>query len=168
MTTETTTGAPAGYATVTPWVIVDGAADFIRWVTAVFGAEERFPPVYADDTETRIAHAEVQVGDSVLMVFDRGDDWVATPTHLNLYVPDCDATHHRALGAGAEEVTPLATTAWGDRGSRIRDPFGNLWWVQTHLEDLDDAEIERRMAEPAYVDAMERFADTLDDALRRP
>ena len=151
MTTDrTASAAPDDYATITPWVIADGAADFIRFAQEVFDAQERFPPVYADEGETQIAHAQVQLGDSVLMVFDRNEGWAPTPTFLNIYVEDCDATHERALRAGAVEVTPLSTSAWGDRGSRIRDPFGNLWWVQSRVEDVAEDMIEARMAEAHY------------------
>jgi PhnB protein len=161
-------GVPEGYATITPWVIADGAAAFIEFARTVFGAEERFPPVYADEAGTHIAHAEVQIGGSVVMVFDRNPGWVPTPTFLNLYVPDCDATHRRALAAGAVEITPLSTNAWGDRGSRIRDPFGNLWWIQTRLEEVPGDEIERRMSEPRYLEDLEVAERTLDDALKGP
>ena len=158
---------PEGYATITPWVITDDTIAFIDFVCTVFGAQERFPPVYADESETRIAHAEVQIGDSVLMLFDRDKNWMLTPAFLNIYVEDCDAAHARAIAAGAVEVTPLSTNAWGDRGSRIRDPFGNLWWIQTHVEDVPEEEIERRMSEPHYVDDLSVSTETLNREMRR-
>ena len=75
--------------------------------------------------------------------------------------------HTQALAAGATEITPLFTNAWGDRMGRIRDPFGNIWWVQTHIEDVDEAEMIRRMGDPAYKDGTRRAQQTLDDELRR-
>ncbi len=74
--------------------------------------------------------------------------------------------HQKALDAGAFEVTALSTNAWGDRGSRIRDPFGNIWWIQTHLEDVDEAEIEKRMGEQKYLDEMVVAQETLDREMR--
>lgn len=72
----------------------------------------------------------------------------------------------RALEAGATEITELSTNAWGDRGSRIRDPFGNIWWIQTHVEDVGDEEIARRMGEKQYRDDMMTSSETLDEALQ--
>lgn len=158
---------PAGYATVTPWVITDDTVAFIDFLRDVFGAAVRVPPVYADGSRTRIVHAEVQIGDSVLMLFDRDDGWMRTPAFLNIYVEDCDVVHARAIAAGAVEVTPLSTNAWGDRGSRLRDPFGNLWWVQTHVEDVADAEMERRTGEPQHLEDARVSAETLDREMRR-
>ncbi len=158
---------PEGYATVTPWVITSDTAAFFNFVRTVFGAQERFPPVYADESETRIAHAEVQIGDSILMLFDRENSWVPTPAFLNIYVEDCDAAHARAIAVGAVEVTPLSTNAWGDRGSRLRDPFGNLWWIQTRVEDVSEEEIQRRMSEQYYLDGLTVAMETLDREMRR-
>jgi PhnB protein len=121
--------------------------------------------VYADDGVT-IMHAEAQIGDSVLMMFDSQEGWPETPSFLNVWVDDCDALHARALAAGAVEVTRLSTNAWGDRGSRIRDPFGNLWWIQTHVEDVDEDEMARRLALPEYADNLRESAETLDRELR--
>lgn len=163
----TTSAAPDGYATITPWVIADDAAAFIRFATDVFAAENRFPPVYADEAQTRIAHAEVQVGDSVVMVFDRAEGWRPTPTFLNIYVADADETHRRALAAGAVEITPISTSAWGDRGSRIRDPFGNLWWINSRVEEVSDADLDVRMTQQGYLDDLELAMTTLDDELKR-
>lgn len=157
---------PEGYATITPWVITDDTRGFIAFAGATFGAQERFEPVYADEAQTRIAHAEVRIGDSVVMLFDRTEGWAPTPTFLNIYVEDCDAAHHRALQAGATEVTALSTNAWGDRGSRIRDPFGNLWWIQTHVEDVSEDEIAARMTQQRHLDDLTNAMETLDREMR--
>lgn len=156
-------GIPEGYRTVTPFLAPHGAAAFIEFVAAAFGAEERFR-VPNDDGS--VGHAEVTIGDSILMLFDAKDDWPAIPSLLNLWVDDCDAVHDAAVAAGATVVTPLSTNAWGDRGSRVRDPFGNLWWIQTHVEDLSDDEIARRMSEPVHRQHMAASAETLDEAMR--
>lgn len=166
-TTDAPSPAPEGYPTVSPWIITDDTAAFVAFAREVVGAEERFPPVHADEAGTRIVHAELQVGDAVLMLFDRDEGWGPTPAFLNVWVPDCDEAHRRALAAGAVEVTGLSTNAWGDRGSRVRDPFGNLWWIQTHLEDLSEDEIAARMAEPAHADDLAHALETLDREMRR-
>lgn len=143
----------------------EGVPQFIDFLKQAFGAVERGESVPNEDGT--IGHAEVWLGDSVMQMFDGKPNWPATPAFFTLYVEDCDATHQRALDAGATEITPLSTSAWGDRGSRIRDPFGNIWWIQTHLEDVDEAEIERRMGEPQYLDGMQIAQDTLDRELSR-
>lgn len=157
---------PSGLPDIAPWVISDDTAAFIDFARTVFGAHERFPPVYFDETETRIAHAELQIGDSVLMLFDRGEGWAPTPAFINAYVENCDDVHRRALTAGATEVTRLSTNAWGDRGSRIRDPFGNLWWIQTHVEDVSEEEIASRMEEQRHAAVLTESTDTLNREMR--
>jgi PhnB protein len=155
---------PEDYGSLTPYVIVRGVAPFIDFLEEAFGAVERFRVPNEDGT---IGHAEVWLGNRVLMMFDGREEWPETPSFLTLYVDDCDAVHQRALQAGATEVTPLSTNAWGDRGSRIRDLFGNLWWIQTHVEDVSEEEMQRRMGEPAYVEEMEIAVETLDRELRK-
>jgi PhnB protein len=155
---------PGDYGALTPYVIVRGVAPFIDFLTGAFGAVERFRVPNDDGT---IGHAEVWLGNRVLMMFDGREEWPETPSFLTLYVDDCDAVYQRALRAGASEVTPLSTNAWGDRGSRIRDPFGNLWWIQTHVEDVSEEEMQRRMGEPTYLEEMEIAVETLDRELRR-
>jgi PhnB protein len=154
---------PDDYGSVTPYVIVRGAAPFIDFLKEAFGAEERGRVANEDGT---LGHAEVWIGNRVLMMFDAKEEWPETPAFLTLYVEDCDAVHRQALNAGAVEITPLSTNAWGDRGSRVRDPFGNVWWIQTHVEDVGEAEMMRRMGESAYVDGMRVAQDTLDADLR--
>lgn len=113
-----------------------------------------------------IGHAEVMIGNRMLMMFDAKPDWPPTPAFTMLYVEDCDKVHKQALAAGATEVTPLSTNAWGDRGSRVRDPFGNIWWIQTHVEDLSEAEMYKRMEDPKYQADMKISTETLDKAMK--
>ncbi len=153
---------PKDYGSITPYLIVRGVPAFLDFLKQAFGAVERGRVPNEDGT---IGHAEVWIGDSVLMMFDGKPNWPATPGFLTLYVEDCDATHQQALDAGAVEITSLSTNAWGDRGSRIRDPYGNIWWIQTHLEDVDEAEMVRRMGEPEYLAGMHIAQDTLDREL---
>lgn len=155
---------PEGYGSVTPYIIVKGVARFIDYLKEALGAVER-GRIHNDDGT--IGHAEVRIGDSVVMMFDAKEDWPKTPSFLTLYVQDCDEVHRSALKAGATTVTDLSTNAWGDRGSRIRDPFGNIWWIQTHVEDVSEEEMARRMNERRYSDDMRESAETLDRELRK-
>ena len=161
--TKSTQPIPEGYPTVCPFVITKSSAKLIDFATASLGATER-TRVYNEDGES-IGHAEIQIGDSVIMMFDSQPNWPATPAFLNIYVEDCDAAHRRALENGAEEVTPLSTNAWGDRGSRIRDPLGNIWWIQTHVEDVSEEEMMQRLGEEKYTKDMAVSTKTLKEAM---
>lgn len=149
---SSTKGVPAGYHTVTPFVIVKGAAKFLDFLKDAFGATElgRVP-----DSDGKLGHAECKIGDSVIMTFDSKDNWPPTPAFLRLYVKDCEATYRQAIEAGAISVTKPTEMPWGDRGSRVADPFGNLWWIMTREEDLTPEEIEKRYGEEKYIKAME-------------
>jgi PhnB protein len=145
---------PEGRHTVTPFVIVKGAAQFIDFLKAAFAAKEiEGSRVTGDDG--LIGHAEVTMGDSVVMMFDSKPDWPETPAFLRLYVEDCDALYVQSLKAGATSVTKPTDMPWGDRVARARDPFGNLWWIMTRMEELDEAEMTKRAGEKKYIDAMQ-------------
>ena len=143
---------PEGYHTVTPFVIVKGAAQLLDFMSEAFGAVE-LGRVFAEDGS--ISHAETRVGDSVVMMFDGKQDWPDTPSFLRLYVEDCDAVYQQALKAGATSITKPTDVPWGDRVGRVKDPLGNLWWIMTHIEDVDEAEIEKRYGQQRYIDAMQ-------------
>jgi PhnB protein len=143
---------PEGYHSVTPWIISRDSSRLIEYLTAAFGAEE-IARVVGDDGS--IGHAEVRIGDSVVMMFDAKPHWPDTPAFLRLYVADGDAVFDQALRAGATSVTEMTHLFWGDRVGRVRDPFGNLWWIQTRVEDVSLEEIERRANEKTWLDAME-------------
>lgn len=161
---KTARPVPEGYHTVTPWIIVKGAARFLDFVKVAFGAiEAEGSPVYnADGT---IGHAEVRIGDSVVMIFDAKEEWPTTPSFLRLYLEDGDAVYQRALKAGATSVTEITELAFGDRVGRVCDPWGNIWWIQTHLYDLPYDEMAKRAEEKTYIDAMQRVQATLDREL---
>jgi uncharacterized glyoxalase superfamily protein PhnB len=144
---------PEGYGTVTPWIITKDTARVIEFIEAVFGGAElgrvEGPP-------GRIGHAEVRIGTSIVMLFDTPFA-VETPAMLRLYVEDAEAVLQRAVDAGATVVTPVTDVqAWGDRVARLRDPLGNLWWLQERVEAPTPEEAMRRMEEPQYVKAMEQ------------
>lgn len=141
---------PTGYGTVTPFVIVKGAAEFINFTKSAFDAVE----LARVGRDGAIGHAEVRIGDSVVMLFDSKPDWQPTPAFLRLYVPDVDATFRQALDAGREEVSRPTDMLWGERTGRIRDPFGNLWWITTKVEDVPPDEEERRWSDPAWLEGL--------------
>ena len=143
---------PEGYHSVTPWIISRDTAQLIDFMTAAFGAQELGRFQMEDGT---IGHAEVRVGDSVVMMFDRKRDWPDTPAFLRLFVEDGDTVFQQAVKAGATPVTEMTHLYWGDRVGRVRDPLGNLWWIQTRVEDVDAEEVQRRAGEQRWIDAME-------------
>ncbi|MEV8098321.1 VOC family protein [Kitasatospora sp. NPDC085879] len=154
---------PAGYRTVTPWIVARDAAGLIGFLTEAFGATEVARVLDQDGT---VGHAEVLIGDSVVMLFDAKEEWPDTPAFLRLYVPDGDAVHRRAVAAGAESVTAMTELFFGDRVGRVRDPWGNLWWIQTHVMDVPPEEMAAASLEPAQLAAMRRVQDSLDRELR--
>ncbi|MFD5249297.1 VOC family protein [Amycolatopsis sp. NPDC058340] len=149
---------PDGYHSVTPWIISRDTAGMIDFLKRVFDAEPIGDAVYVEGG--KIGHAEVRIGDSVVMLFDSRDHWVDTPAYLRLYVEDSIETQRRAIEAGAKEVTKQTELFFGDRVGRVLDPFGNLWWIQTRLVDLDHSEMERRMNDPKFVEAMRYVSGT--------
>lgn len=153
---------PQGYTTVAPWVVTDDTGAWLDFVSEVFGGEElsRVPV-----ENGAIGHAEIRVGDTVLLAFDRSPDWPVMPSLLRVYVEDADDTFAKARTAGATVITELATAAWGDRGGRIRDPFGNIWWVMARVEDVPPELVGERLAQPEYAEAMRDAQITLDAEL---
>ena len=154
--------APPVYGTVTPWIISPDTARVIDFSAAAFGAEElaRVP-----GPDGGIGHAEVRIGDSVVMMFDARDGWPDTPAFLRLYVADADQTYKRALSAGATPVTEVTGLFFGDRVGRVRDPLGNIWWIQAHVEDVGPGELTRRPHDPAAAEALRYVESSLDSAM---
>ena len=154
---------PESYRTVTPWIISRDTAKLLDFVKQAFGAEE-LGRVYVEDGS--IGHAEFKIGDSIVMAFDSKEEWPKTPCFLRLFVPDGDAVYHQALSAGATSVTEMTSMFWGDRGGRVRDPFGNIWWIQTHVENVDPQDIAKRATEQEYLDAMRYAQKSFDSEMR--
>jgi uncharacterized glyoxalase superfamily protein PhnB len=134
---------PDGYRTVTPFLNVDGANEAIAFYKKAFGAEEKFRMPTPDG---KIMHAELKIGDSMLMVSDAMMN-PATSSSIHLFVADADAAWARATEAGAKVVMPIADMFWGDRYGVLSDKWGNRWAIATHKEDLSDAERGKRAAE---------------------
>ncbi len=147
---------PEGYPQVTPYLCIDGAGAAIEFYRDVFGATERMRMPAPDDT---IGHAEVQIGDSVIMLSDEFPDMGmrgpktlgGTPVTLSVYVDDVDTVFDRAVSAGATAVRPVEDQFYGDRSGQFEDPFGHHWSVASHIEDVPPEEMAKRAAE-----AMER------------
>ena len=138
---------PDGYHTVTPYLTVADAAQQIEFLQKAFNATLRYQ--MKDDSGV-VRHAEIQIGDSVLMIGQARDQWVHKPGHFYLYVPDCDAWYHSAIAAGGKSVQEPATQFYGDRHGGVDDPQGNTWWVATHVEDVSPEEIDRRARAAAH------------------
>ncbi|MGI8776080.1 MAG: VOC family protein [Acidimicrobiales bacterium] len=145
---------PDGYPQVIPYLSVDGAGAAIEFYSTVFGATERVRMPMPDG---RVGHAELQIGDSVVMLADespemdvRGPKSVGgTPVTLSVYVEDVDAVFDKAIGAGASVLRPVDNQFYGDRSGQFEDPFGHRWSVATHVEDVTPEEMTRRAAEAA-------------------
>ena len=142
---------PEGYHSVTPYLVVDDAKAAIDFYKRAFGAQEKFRMEMGD----RIGHAEILIGDSHVMLADefpemghRGPKALGgTPVSLMIYVDDVDKVFPEALAAGAKEQRPLVNQFYGDRSGTLLDPFGHQWTVSTHIEDVPEDEMQRRMAE---------------------
>jgi PhnB protein len=143
---------PDGYHTVTPYLIVKGAAKALDFYKRAFSATELMR--LADPRSSNIGHAEIKIGDSTIMLADEYPDMGfrspqslgGTPVSIMLYVADVDAVAKQALAAGAKELRAVKDQFYGDRSGTFEDPFGHVWTIATHTEDLTPDEIQRRAA----------------------
>ena len=140
---------PEGYPRLTPYLIVDGASAAIDFYGSVLGASERMRLPMPNG---RIGHAELELGDSLLMLADENPDMDirgpaslgGTPVSMHLYVEDADAVFARAMEAGAKALRPVEDRFYGDRSGQFEDPFGHRWDVSTHVEDVPPEEMSKR------------------------
>jgi uncharacterized glyoxalase superfamily protein PhnB len=137
---------PREYHTVTPYLVVDGAAELIEFMTSVLEGTElmRLP-----GPDGKLGHAEVRVGDSVVMLADAPIPGDVMPAMLHLYVQDADALYKHAIDHGAISLREPTTEFYGDRMAGVKDSFGNKWYFATHVEDVAPEEMARRAAELA-------------------
>ncbi|WNJ17655.1 VOC family protein [Pontibacter sp. G13] len=135
---------PTGYHTAVPYLMVEEMEAVMDFVVAAFDGEihERLR-----DAGGMIFHAEVRVGDSIIMLGKASPEFGGMPGMIYLYVPDVQATYDRALALGAESVYPPARQFYGDVNGGIRDPFGHYWWISTHVEDVEPDELIRRASQ---------------------
>ena len=145
---------PEGFHTATPYLIIKDAASAIEFYKKVFGAVEL--EVITDD-EGKVRHGEIKIGDSPFMITDENaeyPEWLSplsrggTPVHIYLYVEDVDAVFNQAIAGGAKELLPVKDQFYGDRSGGVTDPFGHIWYIATHKEDVSTEEIKRRAAQP--------------------
>ena len=151
MATQTT---PAGYHTVTPYLIVDNAAKALEFYQKALNAKEIYRlPNPADKSGKKISHAEIRIGDSQLMLSDEYPDMDAlgpktlggTPASFLIYVDDVDKAFDQAVKAGGKALQPVENQFWGDRTGTLVDPFGHKWTLGTHVEDVPPNEMQKRM-----------------------
>ena len=141
---------PEGYHSVTPYLIIDGAADALEFYKKAFGAIELFRMEH----EGKIGHAEFKIGDSPIMLSDEHPQeghvspkaLGGSPVGIMIYVDDVDTIFNQAIAAGAVEKKAIQDQFYGDRSGALTDPFGHVWTVATHKEDVSPEEIERRLA----------------------
>jgi uncharacterized glyoxalase superfamily protein PhnB len=134
---------PEGYHTITPFLVVAGAEKLIDFLKQAFGAKETFRTALPDGT---IKHAEIKIGNSMLMMGDAKGECAPSKSMFYLYVEDTDALYQSALAAGATSIMPPSDQFYGDRSGGVKDPFGNEWWIATHIEDVSSEEMEKRAA----------------------
>ena len=144
-----TKAIPEGYRTATAYLIVNGAANAIEFYQRAFGATEMLRMA---DPQGRIGHAEIRIGDSVIMLADEHPAMgYRSPRALGgssvsilLYLEGVDAVFERAVKAGAKALRPITNQFYGDRSGTLEDPFGHVWTIATHVEDVPPEELKRR------------------------
>ena len=132
---------PDGYHTATPYLVVEGASRLIDFLKQAFKVMETYRLTYPDG---KLKHAEVKIGDSIIMLGDARGNWNPMPSSIYLYVPDTDIAYREALDAGAISLTEPEDQFYGDRNAVVRDPVGNLWVIATHVEDVSAEELAKR------------------------
>jgi len=135
---------PDGFHTVTPYLVVSDAAALIRFTEQAFDATLVSSH---EDQNGNVAHAEIQIGDSRIMLGQGNAEWPPMPCMIHLYVEDSDAVYRKALEAGGESVREMEDMFYGDRSGGVKDPTGNQWWISTHVEDVPPEEMARREEE---------------------
>jgi len=154
---------PEGTSTVMPWIISRDTAKLLDFMKL---SRDDATVAYLNSKDGTIAHAGTKIGNSIVGGFDAREGWPNTPCFLRLYIEDADAVYHQALSAEATVVTEMTNLSWGDRGGRVRDPLGNIWWIQSHIEDVEQEEMATRATEQQYLDARHYTRESLDRAMR--
>ena len=131
---------PDGYPRFIPFLIVNDAPKLIDFLTEVLGAQETDRVTMPDG---KVAHAEVKLGDSMIMISETSDEYPPNPTMIHVYVEDVDAVYKKAMDAGAESLKQPGDQFYGDRSCMVKDASGNSWGIATHIKDLTPEEIEK-------------------------
>ena len=132
---------PAGHNSVSPYLIIKEAGRVIDLLKQAFGATE---VLNMSNPDGKIGHAEVRIGDSIIMLADANEQFPASPATVHVYVPDIDAAYQRALRYGATSLREPSDQFYGDRTAGVKDASGNSWWIATHKEDLTPEEMTKR------------------------
>jgi uncharacterized glyoxalase superfamily protein PhnB len=141
---KTTNPIRAGFRAITPYLFAQNVSRVIEFIAKAFGAAEVYRKERSDGA---ITHAEIRIGDSMLMVGEATAQFGPMPTSIYLYVADSDSVYQKALEAGGISVFPIMTLPNGERYGGVKDPCGNIWWIATHVEDVPPEEEERRWKE---------------------
>lgn len=137
---------PDEYPRVVPYLIVENVEKLMDFLTEIFGAKQSEKMRLPDGS---VNHAEVRIGDSVIMIGKASNDYPPFPAMIYIYVENTDEAYKKALKAGAESLMEPADQFYGDRNAGVKDPFGNSWWIASHVEDVSPEEMERRNEERA-------------------
>lgn len=158
---------PEGYTAITPWIISPSSEKLIAFLKDAFDAQE-IPNSRITNEVGQIIHVVVKIGDALVMLFDAREGWAATPTFLNLYVTDIEKTYSRSLDLGAQSVTDITLLWFGEKVCRILDPFGNLWWINQRVEEVDftNPEIAERATTPEATKGIAYIQQSLDEAFQ--
>lgn len=159
---------PDNYTAVTPWIISSSTTRQIEFLEAVFGAVE-VPNSRITNEEGIIIHVVVQIGDAKVMLFDKREGWGPTPSFLNIYVKDVKTAYNKALEMGATGVTEITPLWFGEEVCRIIDPFGNLFWINERIEEVDltnPDEVNKRASTAAAMQGIEYIQTSLDEAMK--
>jgi uncharacterized glyoxalase superfamily protein PhnB len=164
--TDHEVAVPPRYARVDPWVISGDTDAEVRFLASVFGAVETSGSRMLD-ADGDIGHVEVELGGSVIMLFDAKAGWPPTPAHLRVYVEDAVATVDRAVAAGARVITRPTFLAFGEFVARVRDPQGHLWWLHQRVQDVPPDELTARFADAAALAAMDYVQRSLREEMQK-
>jgi PhnB protein len=132
---------PDGYHTITPYLVCERLSELIDFLKSAFGAIEKERHLAKSG---RVMHAEIQIGDSIVMMGEAMEGFPPVQTSLYFYVEDTDSVYNKAIKAGGVSLMEPANQFYGDRNAGVQDPSGNKWWIATHVEDVSAEEMERK------------------------
>ncbi|WMJ74078.1 VOC family protein [Cytophagaceae bacterium ABcell3] len=132
---------PEGYHNITPYLVVENALAYISFLKDAFNAQEKMKTLYPDG---KVMHAEVRIGDSNIMLSEANPDFPPTQVIIHFYTENVDDVYQKSLKAGGVSTMEPALQFYGDRSAGVKDPFGNTWWISTHVEDVSPEEMQRR------------------------
>lgn len=159
---------PDNYTSVTPWIISPSSGDLIAFLEEAFDAEE-VPNSRITNESGIIIHVVVKIGNALVMLFDSREGWAPTPSFLNLYVEDVEKIYQRSIELGAKSVTDITELWFGEKVCRILDPFGNLWWINERVEEIDFTkpdEIAKRANSQEGMAGIAYIQKSLDESLK--